>query len=310
MQIVEIILLIFIAYMLVAGREGSTLPSLSLGSVKRRKLVLDSCGLIDGRIVDVARTGFLADEFVIPQFILNELQLLADGNDSHKRERARFGLDIAHQLQDESGLSTATVVIDRTQYPDIPATDDKLVALAKKIKANLYTTDYNLTKVATVEGIRVLNINELAQTMRPVTLPGETLQIKIVQKGSNHDQGVGYLEDGTMIVVDGAARYVGKTVAVTVSRMHQTVAGKMVFGQIKHQQTSQTQQQRTETALKTAAHAGRRPAAGQANQGQPSTSSRSRSSAPQTPNPQSNGAKLSQRLLKKQPTMLRRRISQ
>ena len=233
MQIIEIILLVFIAYMLVAQREGSGLPPLSLGSAKRRKLVIDSCGLIDGRIVDVARTGFLAEEFVIPQFVLNELQMLADGNDSHKRERARFGLDIAHQLQDEAGLSTSTVVIDRTTFPDVPATDDKLVALSKKLKASLYTIDYNLTKVAAVEGIRVLNVNELAQTMRPVSLPGETLQIKIVQKGSNHDQGVGYLEDGTMIVVDGGARYVGKVVAVTVSRMHQTVAGKMVFGQIK-----------------------------------------------------------------------------
>jgi len=308
MQIVEIILLIFIAYMLVAGREGSLLPSLPFGSVKRRKLVLDSCGLIDGRIVDVARTGFLADEFVIPQFVLNELQLLADGNDSHKRERARFGLDIAHQLQDESGLSTASVVIDRTQYPDIPATDDKLVALAKKIRANLYTTDYNLTKVATVEGIRVLNINELAQTMRPVTLPGETLQIKIVQKGSNHDQGVGYLEDGTMIVVDGAARYVGKTVAVTVSRMHQTVAGKMVFGQIKQHQPAP--QQRTETALKAAAQAGgRRPAAPQQSQAAPRL--RNTNAASQTAATPPSSTKLSQRLLKKPATpALRRRISQ
>src|SRR6266702_745092 len=221
--------------MLVAAREGSNLATGSFSAGRRLEL----------RIVDVARTGFLADEFVIPQFVLNELQLLADGNDTHKRERARFGLDIAHQLQDEAGLSTASVFIDRTTFPDIPATDDKLVALSKKIKASLYTIDYNLTKVAAVEGIRVLNVNELAQTMRPVSLPGETLQIKIVQKGSNHDQGVGYLEGGTMILVDGAARHVGKTVAVTVSRMHQTVAGKMVFGQIK-QRSQQTQAQKQE----------------------------------------------------------------
>ncbi len=239
MQVIELILLIIICYLLVAQRESGIAGLLAIGR-KRRKLILDSCGLIDGRIIDVARTGFLAEEFVIPQFVLSELQLLADGHDSHKRERARFGLDIAHQLQDEAGLSTSTVSIDRTVFGDIPATDDKLVALAKKRKANLYTTDYNLTKVATIEGIRVLNINELAQTMRPVALPGETLQIKIVQKGSNHDQGVGYLEDGTMIVVDGAARFVGKTVAVTVSRMHQTVAGKMVFGQIKNHRVSDT----------------------------------------------------------------------
>ncbi len=283
MQIVEIILLVFIAYMLVAEREGSKLPTVSFSAAKRRKLVIDSCGLIDGRIVDVARTGFLADEFVIPQFVLNELQLLADGNDTHKRERARFGLDIAHQLQDEAGLSTASVFIDRTTFPDIPATDDKLVALSKKIKASLYTIDYNLTKVAAVEGIRVLNVNELAQTMRPVSLPGETLQIKIVQKGSNHDQGVGYLEDGTMIVVDGAARHVGKTVAVTVSRMHQTVAGKMVFGQIK-QRSQQPQAQKQERQ---------------------NSEEKAKPNAAAKPTPPAAG-KLSQRLLRRRP--LRQRI--
>jgi uncharacterized protein YacL len=277
MQIIEIILLIFISYMLVSQREGSGLPGISFGATKRRKLVIDSCGLIDGRIVDLARTGFLADEFVIPQFVLNELQMLADGNDSHKRERARFGLDIAHQLQDEAGLSTSSVIIDRTVFADIAATDDKLVALAKKLKASLYTIDYNLTKVATVEGIRVLNINELAQTMRPVSLPGETLEIKIVQKGSNHDQGVGYLEDGTMIVVDGAARFVGKAVAVTVSRMHQTVAGKMVFGQIKQQRQ------------------------------QPSAAAQQHAAAKPAPRVQAPAGKLSQRFLKKRP--VRQRIS-
>lgn len=285
MQIIELILLVFIVYMLVAARDDNPLPMLSLGKTHRRKLVIDSCGLIDGRIVDVARTGFLADEFIIPQFVLNELQMLADGNDSHKRERARFGLDIAHQLQDEAGLSTSSVVIDRTQFPEISATDDKLVALSKKIKANLYTIDYNLTKVATVEGIRVLNVNELAQTMRPVSLPGETLQIKIVQKGSNHDQGVGYLEDGTMIVVDGAARYVGKVVAVTVSRMHQTVAGKMVFGQIKQRPEQQASQLAAERPSK------RHPA---------NTSTPAANSVPPTSH------KLSQRLLKKRPLHLRR----
>ncbi|HEX3568303.1 MAG TPA: TRAM domain-containing protein [Candidatus Saccharimonadales bacterium] len=216
--------------MLISQRMNSSLPWFAAN--KRRRLILDSCGLIDGRIVDLARTGFIADELIIPQFILSELQLLADGNDSHKRERARFGLDIAKQLQDEAAV---TVTIDRTVLQDVRATDDKLVALAKKMNASLYTTDFNLNKVAAVEDVRVLNVNELAQNLRPVSLPGETLKIKIVQKGSNPNQGVGYLEDGTMIVVDGAARYINRTVDVTVSRMHQTVAGKMVFGQMmKH----------------------------------------------------------------------------
>jgi uncharacterized protein YacL len=244
MQLVFLLFLIFISYMLISQRMNSSLPWFAAN--KRRRLILDSCGLIDGRIVDVARTGFVADELIIPQFILNELQLLADGNDAHKRERARFGLDIAKQLQDEAAI---TVTIERTPFPEIRAIDDKLMALAKKLNAQLYTTDYNLNKVAAVEDVRVLNINELAQNLRPVSLPGETLQIKILQKGSNPNQGVGYLEDGTMIVVDGAARYVNRTVAVTVSRMHQTVAGKMVFGQIKNQERDQQSSSEAKTPV-------------------------------------------------------------
>lgn len=224
-NIIEIILLLSIIWLL-AGRKSERLGKL-LPSAKR-KIVLDSCALIDGRIVELVGSGFVADELVIPQFILSELQLLADGNDSHKRERARFGLDVAHQLQD---TATAQVIIDQTPFADIPAVDDKLVALAQKLGAQLYTTDYNLAKIAAIKAVNVLNVNELAQKLRPVALPGETLTIKIIQRGSNRDQGVGYLEDGTMIVVDGGAQSVGKSIPVTVSRMHQTVAGKMVFGQ-------------------------------------------------------------------------------
>jgi uncharacterized protein YacL len=223
----EIVLLLFIAGWLVYTQKGgaATIPR------RRRRIILDSCALIDGRIVEIVKTGFMTDELVIPQFILNELQLLADGNDSRKRERARFGLDVARQLQDNL---PAQVVINRlTIPPPAVAVDDKLVWLAKKLHAQLYTTDYNLGKVAAIENIKVLNVNELAQNLRPITLPGETLRIKILQKGSSRGQGVGYLDDGTMIVVDDAARYVGRVMPVTVTRMHQTVAGKMVFGQIQ-----------------------------------------------------------------------------
>ncbi|HEX7963853.1 MAG TPA: TRAM domain-containing protein [Candidatus Saccharimonadales bacterium] len=212
---------------LVAGRPAGS-PAQLFG--RRPKLILDSCALIDGRIVEIVRSGFVMSELVIPQFILSELQMLADGPDSHKRERARYGLDIAHELQDTAPMR---VVVDRTIFPGIDATDDKLVALAKKLRAQLYTTDYNLGKVAAVEGVQVLNVNELSQSLRPITLPGEMLNIKIIQKGSNRDQGVGYLEDGTMIVIEGGAKYVGREVPVSVTRMHQTVAGKMVFGQVK-----------------------------------------------------------------------------
>lgn len=226
-ELLQTVILIFVAWFLVSKNTDQIFH---LFGGRQRKIILDSCALIDGRIVPIVNSGFAAEELVIPQFIINELQLLADGNDSHKRERARYGLDVANQLQDTAPVK---VTIDRTVFEGAPAIDDKLVLLAKKLRAQLYTTDYNLGKVAAVEGVTVLNVNELAQNLRPITLPGETLKIKIIQKGSNHGQGVGYLDDGTMIVVDGASRHVGKVVPVTVTRMHQTVAGKMVFGQVR-----------------------------------------------------------------------------
>jgi len=223
-----VILLLCLIVLLQLGNAEATMKVANMFGRGRRKIILDSCALIDGRIVDLVRTGFVSDELVIPKFILRELQLLADGKDPHKRERARFGLEIAAELQE---YSWANVSIDESNVPG--ATDDKLVRLAKKRGAVLCTTDYNLNKVATVESVRTLNVNELAQSLRPVTLPGETIEVKILQKGSNGDQGVGYLEDGTMIVVDGAAKSVGSKVSVTVDRMHQTVAGKMVFAHLK-----------------------------------------------------------------------------
>jgi len=236
-DIIEIILLICIAWFLYMQKD----ERMARLFTKQQKIILDSCALIDGRIVQIVSSGFVRSELIIPQFILNELQLLADGSDSHKCERARFGLDIAHQLQDTPNIRVA---VDRTVFADTPATDDKLVLLARKLRAQLYTTDYNLAKVAAVEGVKVLNVNELAQNLRPITLPGESLNIKIIQKGSNHGQGVGYLDDGTMIVVDGALRYVGKTIPVTVTRMHQTLAGKMVFGQVQVQEAHTPTKQR------------------------------------------------------------------
>ena len=223
MDFIIFLLLCIIIALILSNSENAV----SLGRLigfNKRKIILDSCALIDGRIVDLVRTGFLADELVIPKFILHELQLLADGNDTHKRERARFGLEIAAELQE---YSWAKVRIDESTFPG--ATDDKLVKLAKKIRGVLCTTDYNLNKVATVEGVKVLNVHELAQVLRPATLPGETVEIKIIQRGSNPEQGVGYLDDGTMVVVDGAAKSIGATIIASVDRMHQTVAGKMIF---------------------------------------------------------------------------------
>lgn len=220
--------LLLVIFLLLIQAQGYT--SFSFLKSHKRKVILDSCALIDGRIVELVRTGFVADELIIPKFILSELQMLADGNDSHKRERARFGLEVAAELRE---YSWAHVSVDETKFPGIPAVDDRLVALAKRLRAVLCTTDYNLNKVASIEGVKVLNVNDLAQNLRPSVLPGEKLEIKIIQKGSNPQQGVGYLEDGTMIVVEGAAKAVGATVSVEVGRVHQTVAGKMVFAHIK-----------------------------------------------------------------------------
>lgn len=223
-DIIQTILLLIIIAVLLYRR-----PKLSLNR-KSKKLILDSCALIDGRIVELVNAGFINGELVIPRFILKELQLLADGNDSQKRERARFGLDIANALQSNKNADFSISALD---FPETKKTDDKLILIAKKLSANLYTTDYNLNKVATVEGVKVLNINELALTMRPLVLPGEKKSVKIVQKGSSRGQGVGYLEDGTMVVVENAIKLIGKTVDIEVSRYHQTESGKMIFGSVK-----------------------------------------------------------------------------
>ncbi len=209
--------------------QNSGSVSFRTSKKKDRKVILDTCALIDGRIVELAKTGFVPGELVIPEFIVHELQLLADGSDAHKRTRARFGLDIVQELQQDNN---SMVVIDRTKLPGKHAVDDKLVALAKKLHVPLYTTDYNLNKVAEIEGVKVLNVNELAQQLRPTVLPGEVRTVKIVQKGNNPGQGAGYLEDGTLLVVENGAQYVGKTVKVEITKTHQTASGKMLFGEL------------------------------------------------------------------------------
>jgi uncharacterized protein YacL len=161
----------------------------------------------------------------VPEFIVKELQFLADGNDSHKRERSRYGLQVVQELQ---VLNNIEVTIDRYN-PDKRTVDEKLVVLAKKQNADLYTTDYNLNQVANIEGVTVLNVNELAHALRPVVLPGEDMEVIIKQSGTNKDQGVGYLDDGTMVVVDNAVKDIGKSIKINVQKSHQTVAGKMLF---------------------------------------------------------------------------------
>lgn len=220
-EIIQLSLLIVILALL-ASQFFSKKPF----SFTKKTAVLDSSALIDGRILEVAKAGFAPEALIVPSFVVRELQLIADSSDSHKRERARFGLDVVTQLQTEL---PGSVEISTKDFTDIRTTDDKLVKLASSIGADLCTTDYNLNKVATIEGVRVLNLNELSQAVRPAALPGEKHSVKIVQKGSSKDQGVGYLDDGTMVVVAGAGQMIGKRVDVAVTRMLQTEAGKMMF---------------------------------------------------------------------------------
>jgi uncharacterized protein YacL len=224
-DLLQILLLGVIVYLLLNSRK----PIKTNGSGKNRKLILDSCGLIDGRIIELSTAGFIKSELIVPEFIVKELQTLADGNDSHKRARARFGLDMIKRLKDDDNIDLS---ISREEFAGTRKTDDKLVLLAKKLGADLYTTDYNLNKVADVEDVKVLNVNELAMNLRPPALPGEEKKIKIIQKGSGRGQGVGYLEDGTMVVVENALRLKGKTISVEIERYHQTESGKMIFAKL------------------------------------------------------------------------------
>jgi len=224
MQIIEIILLIVVIALLLKRQTPA-----NGSSRKSHKIILDTCALIDGRILELSNSGFVPDQLVIPEFIIHELQMLADGADSHKRERARFGLDIAKQLQNSD---YCTVVVDDSLMSEKMPTDDKLIELATKLNSPLYTTDFNLNKVAEIKGVKVLNVNELAQQLKPEVLPGERRTVKILQKGSNQSQGVGYLDDGTMIVIDNGSHLIGKTVDTEIVRSFQTVAGKMLFAQL------------------------------------------------------------------------------
>lgn len=196
----------------------------------KNQMVIDTSGLIDGRLVDIVQSGFVPQRIIIPQFVVAELQLLADQGDSFKRERARYGLDVVRKLQD---MRQTEVVIKPGMARGIKEVDDKLVALAKRTGAMLYTTDFNLNQVAQIEGVRVLNVNELAQGLRAMHLPGEKSEIKITQVGQDRSQGVGYLEDGTMVVVERAGGKIGQKVQVEFSRMLQTQAGKMMFATLR-----------------------------------------------------------------------------
>lgn len=192
--------------------------------------ILDTSVIIDGRIADICETGFLEGIFVLPQFILQELQYIADSSDPLKRARGRRGLDILHKIQKMVGLN---VRIMEEDFPKIKEVDSKLVALAKTLNAKIITNDFNLNKVAELQGVAVLNINELANAVKPVVLPGETMKVFVLKEGKEVGQGVAYLDDGTMVVVENARRYIGKNVEVAVTSVLQTTAGRMIFTRLK-----------------------------------------------------------------------------
>jgi uncharacterized protein YacL len=234
LQVAVLLLMTYIG-LVVGAQKGDMLNLAALGGIfggekggsKRSLKVLDTSVIIDGRIADIAETGFLDGVLVIPQFVLRELQLVADSSDSMKRNRGRRGLDILQRIQKMAHLSVEIVEED---YPQIREVDMKLIELAKIHDCKIVTNDFNLNKVAQLHGVEVLNINELANALKPIVLPGETMRVFILKEGKEYNQGVAYLDDGTMVVVDNAKRMISKTVEIVVTSVLQTTAGKMIFG--------------------------------------------------------------------------------
>jgi len=194
--------------------------------------ILDTSVIIDGRIADITETGFLEGTLIIPQFVLNELQHIADSSDSIKRTRGKRGLEVLHHIQKQASVDVR--IVD-TDYPTVKEVDSKLIELAKEVRGKIITNDSNLNKVAELQGIEVLNINELTNSLKPVVLPGEEINVKILKEGKEMGQGVAYLDDGTMIVVDNGRRQMGKTIDVIVTSVLQTPAGRMIFARLKEE---------------------------------------------------------------------------
>jgi uncharacterized protein YacL len=220
--------------LIVGANKGDLLNLAALGGIfgsekqgKRSSKILDTSVIIDGRIADIAETGFLDGIVVIPQFVLRELQLVADSADSLKRNRGRRGLDVLQRIQK---MATMNIQIVEDDFPAVREVDLKLIELAKVYEAKIITNDFNLNKVAQLQGVEVLNINELANSLKPIVLPGEAMRVFILKEGKEYNQGVAYLDDGTMVVVDNARKMIGKNIDIAVTSVLQTTAGKMIFG--------------------------------------------------------------------------------
>jgi uncharacterized protein YacL len=232
----QLVILLWMTYvgLIVGANKGDMLNLAALGGIfggekssKKTFKILDTSVIIDGRIADIAETGFLDGVLVIPQFVLRELQLVADSADSMKRNRGRRGLDILQRIQKMAHLNVQIVEED---FPQVRDVDMKLIELAKVYDCKIITNDFNLNKVAQLHGVEVLNINELANSLKPIVLPGETMRVFILKEGKEYNQGVAYLDDGTMVVVDNAKKMISKTVDISVTSVLQTTAGKMIFG--------------------------------------------------------------------------------
>lgn len=216
----------------------SRLPNTSRSKEKKAQIsdktfnpmLVDTSAIIDGRLLDIVETGFLAGTLLVPEFVLSELQQVSDSSNSLKRGRGRRGFDILESLKKSKNAKTQII---KTNENGTKEADDRLVKLAKILKAKIITCDYNLNKVASLSGVKILNVNELANSLKTVVLPGETLNVKLIQEGKEKNQAVGYLPDGTMIVVERAGGMLGKTLDVSVSRVIQTVAGRMIFAMQK-----------------------------------------------------------------------------
>jgi len=218
----------------ISNLVGSRFGSLNRGdqdlSPENNSVLLDTSVIIDGRIADIARTGFIAGPMLVPSFVLNELQHVADSSDGLRRQRGRRGLDILNRLQKDPVIPMRITDLDVEGVREV---DDKLVVLAKQLRCKVLTNDYNLNRVAELQGVTVLNINELANAVKAVFLPGETLEIDVIQKGKETGQGVGYLDDGTMVVVEDGEMHIGSVILVTVTKVLQTAAGRMIFARLK-----------------------------------------------------------------------------
>ena len=235
LQFLQIFLLLFLTYVgLVVGAMKGEMLNLAANGVfgsektaQKTSKILDTSVIIDGRIADIAETGFLDGQLIIPQFVLRELQLVADSADSMKRNRGRRGLDILQKIQKMAHLNVQIVEDD---FPQIRDVDMKLIELAKLYDSKIVTNDFNLNKVAQLRGVEVLNINEVANALKPIVLPGEIMRVFILKEGKEYNQGVAYLDDGTMVVVDNARKMISKTIDIAVTSVLQTTAGKMIFG--------------------------------------------------------------------------------